>query len=218
MSVLFGQHDTAGSRFQFLSAQQVLTVPWWCSPCSRLPSVGLVKGTLIQGLSYHDPGVGKRNALSGWVDSDFASDIDTRKSVTGYLMVLNGGPVSWKASRQGGVTLSSSEAEFVAASQAGHEVLYLRELLKGFAYLQHGPTKIWEDDASCILMSENPPNRERSRHVDVRVHFLRDMVRDGSVKLIKCAGTQAYDPVDPLVVPAYVTKRGSLYFSKASLG
>ena len=47
-----------------------------------------------------------------------------------------------------------------------------------------------EDNASCILMSENPTNRERSRHMDVRVHFLRDMVRDGSVKLIKCAGTQ----------------------------
>jgi hypothetical protein len=105
-------------------------------------------------------------------------------------MVLNGGPISWKASRESGVTLSSSEAEFVAASQAGQEVLYLRALLKGFAYLQHGPTEIWEDNASCILMSENPTNRERSRHVDVRVHFLRDMVRDGSVKLIKCAGTQ----------------------------
>ena len=99
------------------------------------------------------------------MDSDFTSDIDTRKSV-------------------------SSEAQFVAASQAGQEVLYLRALLKGFAYLQHGPTEIWEDNASCILMSENPTNRERSRHVDVRVHFLRDMVRDGSVKLIKCAGTQ----------------------------
>jgi hypothetical protein len=61
-----------------------------------------VKGTLNQGLSYHDPGVGKRNTLLGWLDSDLASDIDTRKSVTGYLMVLNGGPVSWKASRQGG--------------------------------------------------------------------------------------------------------------------
>ena len=61
-----------------------------------------VKGTLNQGLSYHDPGVRKRNKQSGWVDSDFASDMDTRKSVTGYLMVLNGGPVSWKASRQGG--------------------------------------------------------------------------------------------------------------------
>ena len=78
--------------------------------------------------------MGKRNTLSGWVDSDFASDIDTRKSVTGYLMVLNGGPVSWKASRQGGVTLSSSEVEFVASSQAGQEVLYLRALLEGFAY------------------------------------------------------------------------------------
>jgi hypothetical protein len=80
-----------------------------------------------------------------WVDSDFASDIDTRKSVTGYLMVLNGGPVSWKASRQGGVTLSSSETEFVAAGQGGQEVLYLRALLKGFAYLQHGPRVIFPD-------------------------------------------------------------------------
>ena len=82
------------------------------------------------------------------------------------------------------------EAEFVAASQAGQEVLYLRALLKGFAYLQYGLTEIWEDIASCILMSESPSNRERSCHVDVRVHFLRDMVRDGSVKLIKYAGTQ----------------------------
>ena len=88
------------------------------------------------------------------------------------------------------MTLSSSEAEFVAASQAGKEVLYLRALLKGFACPQTRPTELWEDNASCILMSENPTNRERSRHVDVRVHFLRDMVRDGAVKLIKCAGTQ----------------------------
>ena len=85
--------------------------------------------------------------------------------------------------------MSSSKAEFVATSQAGQEVLYLRGLLEGFACLQHGPTGIWEDDASYIL-KRNPTNRERSRHVDVRVHFLRDMVGDGSVKLIKYARTQ----------------------------
>ena len=62
-----------------------------------------VKGTLNQGFSNHDPGAGKRNKLS--------------------LMVLNGGPVSWKASGQGGVTLSSSEAEFVATSQSEQEVI-----------------------------------------------------------------------------------------------
>ena len=119
-----------------------------------------------------------------------ASDIDSRKSVTGYLLSLNGGPISWNVARQGGVTLSSSEAEFVAANQAGKEVLYLRALLRGFACPQTRPTELWEDNVSCIVMSENPTNRERSRHVDVRVHFLRDMVRDGAVKLIKCAGTQ----------------------------
>ena len=51
-------------------------------------------------------------------------------------------------------------------------------------------TEIWEDNASCIMMSENPTNRDRSRHVDVKVHYLRDLVRDGHVKLVKCADTQ----------------------------
>jgi hypothetical protein len=129
------------------------------------------------------------NKLGGWLDSDFASDIDSRKSVTGYLMSLNGGPIFWKSSRQGVVTLSNSEAEFVAASQAGQEVVYLRTLLRGFGYTHRGPTEIWEDNALCIMMSENPTNRDRSRHVDVKVHFLRDLVRDGHVKLLKCEGT-----------------------------
>jgi hypothetical protein len=64
------------------------------------------------------------------MDSDFASDIDTRKSVTGYLMVLNGGPVSWKASRQRGVTLSSSEPEFVADSQVDKKYFTFGRSLK----------------------------------------------------------------------------------------
>ena len=88
------------------------------------------------------------------------------------------------------MTLSSSEAEFVAASQAGQEVVYLRALLRGFGYPQRETTEIWEDNASCIMMSENPTNRDRSRHVDVKVHFLRGLVRDGHIKLVKCAGTQ----------------------------
>jgi hypothetical protein len=112
--------------FSFSQLGKFLQYPGDAHLAAAYRVLAYVKGTLNQGLSYHDPGVGKRNKLSGWVDSEFASDIDTLKSVTqGYLMVLNGGPVSWKASRQGGVTLSRSEAEFVAASQAGQEVLYL---------------------------------------------------------------------------------------------
>ena len=93
-----------------------------------------VRGTYDQGITYFDPGDETKSKLIGWVDSDFGSDPDTRKSMTGYLMSLNGGAISWRSSRQGSVTLSSSEAEFVAASQAGQEVVYLRVLLRGFGY------------------------------------------------------------------------------------
>ena len=144
----------------------------------------------MEGITYYDPGAKTRNKLIGWVDSDFAADPDSRKSMTGYLFSLNGGAVSWRSSRQGGVTLSSAEAEFVAASQAGQEAVYLRALLRGFNFQQNGATEIWEDNASCIMMSENPSNRDRTRHVDTRVHYLRELVRDGHVKLLKCAGPQ----------------------------
>jgi hypothetical protein len=114
--------------------------------------------------------------------------------MTRYLFSLNGA-VSWRSSRQGGVTLSSAEAEFVAASQAGQEAVYLRALLRGFNFRQVGEiwednAEIWEDNAFCIMMSENPANRERTWHVDTRVHDLRELVRDGHVKLLKCAGPQ----------------------------
>ena len=108
----------------------------------------------------------------------------------GYLFSLNGGAVSWRSSRQDGVTLSIAEAEFVATSQAGQEAVYLRALLRGFNLRQVGATERWEDNASCIMMSENPANRERTRHVDTCVHYLRELVRDGHVKLLTCAGPQ----------------------------
>ena len=103
--------------FSFSQLSKFLQYPGEAHLAAAYRVLAYVKGTLHQGLSWHDPGAGSRNKLSGWVDNDFASHIDTRKSVTGYLMVLNDGPISWKVSRQAGVTLSSSEAEFVAASQ-----------------------------------------------------------------------------------------------------
>jgi len=88
-----------------------------------------VRGTHDQGLSYCDPSAENRNVLTGWVNSDFAADSDTRCSVTGYVMTLNGAPISWRSSCQGGVTLSSSSTEYVAASAVAQENAYLRALL-----------------------------------------------------------------------------------------
>jgi len=67
--------------------------------------------------------------------------------------------------------------------------------LKGFGHPQKETTEIWEDKASWTMMSENPTNRDRSKHVHVKVHYLRDLVRDGHVKLFKCAGTQKVSDV-----------------------
>ena len=88
-------------------------------------ALACVRGTHDQGLLYCDPGAENRNVLTGWVDSDFAADLDTRSSVTGYVMALNGAPITWRRCRQGGVTLSSSEAEYVAASAVAQENAYL---------------------------------------------------------------------------------------------
>ncbi len=164
-----------------------------------------MRGTYDQGSTYCDLGAEVKNKLISSVHSDFGSDPDTQKSMTGYLMSWSDGAISWRSSRQEGVSLSSSEAEFVAPSQAGQEVVYLRELLKGFGRPQKKPTEIWEDNASCIMMSENLTNRDRSRHVDVKVHYLLDLVRDGHVKFVKCAGTQhvSYALTKCLARPAF---------------
>jgi hypothetical protein len=105
-------------------------------------ALAYLRGTYNEGITYCDPGEVRRNNLTSWVDSDFAADPDTRKSMTGYLFSLNGGAASWRSSRQGGVTLSSAETESVAASQAGQEAVYLRALLRGFNFRQIGATEM----------------------------------------------------------------------------
>ena len=127
-----------------------------------------LRGTFLDGITYSDPGPTLHNHLRAWVDSDYAADPHTRKSVTGYVVSLNNGPVSWKAKRQDCVTLSSAEAEYVTASICAQEVIYLRAMLAGFGAAQQGVTEIWEDNAACIQISENPVNWKFTRHIDIR--------------------------------------------------
>ena len=74
--------------------------------------------------------------------------------------MLTGGAVSWKSRRQDCVSLSTSEAEYVAASQCGQEVVYLREILRDFGFIPIGPTQVYEDNLACVAMSENPVRRK----------------------------------------------------------
>eukprot|EP00961_Rhodomonas_salina_P276828 3740727-Rhodomonas_salina.1 len=71
----------------------------------------------------------------------------------------------------------------------GQEVIYLLALLRGFGAEQILPTEVWEDNAACIQIANNPVNQKFTRHIDVRRYFVQDMVRDGLMTLVKCAGT-----------------------------
>jgi len=124
------------------------------------------------------------NELWGWVDADWAGKTDTRRSHTSYILTMNGRPISCKSRCQDKVSLSTSEAEFVAASQAGQEALYLPETLKDIGYPQQNASEIYEDNLACVAVSENPVRRKFSRHIHIRRYFVRELVKAGFVNLV----------------------------------
>lgn len=97
--------------------------------------------------------------------------------------MINGGGVSWGSKLQPTVALSSSEAEYMAASAAVQEALHMRSLLSSLGTEQHGATKIYEDNQGCIAMSENAISHRRTKHIAIRYHFIRERVESGEVKL-----------------------------------
>jgi hypothetical protein len=145
-----------------------------------------LSGTYTDGI-YYGKDSQRLNKLWGWVDADFAADLDTRRSHTGYILMLNGGAVSWKSTKQKSVSLSTAEAEWYAASEAGKEIVYLRSILNDFGFEQVSPTLLYEDSRAVIAMAENPVNRKASRHIDTRKHFIGQLVEDKMIVLEQCA-------------------------------
>ena len=90
---------------------------------------------------------------------------------------MNGGFISWKSQRQDNVSLPTSEAEFVAASQTGQEAIYLREMLTDFGYSQTKATFLYEGNLACIVVSENPVHRKFSPCIDIKQYFVCELVQ-----------------------------------------
>ena len=172
-----------------------------------------LKGTKDLKLKYSRPEGVKINQLWGYVDSDWAGCIDTRKSTTGYLLMFNGAAISWKSKRQNVVALSSAEAEFMAASALVQEVIYLRKLLERLGYTQSGPTPIFEDNRTCIAWTEGSVGgSDRAKHMDLLAHFVHDAVKEGILTL--CPVSSADNVADlltkPLPEPSFLVLRKRL--------
>ena len=170
-----------------------------------------LKGSSTVGITYGNAPEGNANVLFGYVDADHAGDKDDRKSVGGYLMMLNNGPISWSSKKIKVTCLSSFESEWYSASLCGCEVEALRRLLEDLGYGQSSPTVLYEDNAACIHASDpDRPMNARSKHIDTRVYRLRDLVRDGVLRLVKVAtGDQMADGLTKaLPAPAIALFRG----------
>ncbi|GKB28168.1 retrovirus-related pol polyprotein from transposon TNT 1-94 [Tanacetum coccineum] len=142
-----------------------------------------LKGTMEYGIWYKNEG---RTGVVGYTDSDYAGDIDDSKSTSGYVFLMGGGAVAWSSRKQPIVTLSTTEAEYIAAATCACQAIWMRRVLKEIGYDQGGEMVLLCDNTSTIKLSKNAVLHGRSKHIRVRYHFLRDLVKEGVIKLVYC--------------------------------
>ena len=121
-------------------------------------------------------------------DSDWASDVSTRRSTGGHVSILAGGPISWSSRAQSLVAKSTAEAEFVAMSEATADVKWLRMLLQDLKLPQTEPTPLYEDNQAAIALARHARfgTHARTKHFDVKLHFVHDYLRAGYIDIIYC--------------------------------
>eukprot|EP00873_Tetraselmis_striata_P000272 jgi/Tetstr1/420536/TSEL_011626.t1 len=147
-----------------------------------------LKGTKTLGLTFSG---GKADGLlHGYCDADWAGDVVSRRSTTGFVFMLCGAAVSWKSQLQATVALSTAEAEYMALCAAVCEALFLRELLRELCCAQSEATVIFEDNQSCIALTRNPMTHGRSKHIAIKYHFTREKVLSGEVAIEYCPTAQ----------------------------
>jgi len=127
------------------------------------------------------------------VDSNYAGCLDTRKSITGYIFTAFGTAISWKASLQKVVALSRTEAEYIALTEVVKEALWLRGIARELKLQDHAIT-VHCDNQSAIHLSKNQVYHERTKHVDVKLHFVRETIAEGAM-LVKKVSTE-HNPYD----------------------
>uniref|UniRef100_A0AAV1VK09 Integrase catalytic domain-containing protein n=1 Tax=Peronospora matthiolae TaxID=2874970 RepID=A0AAV1VK09_9STRA len=148
-----------------------------------------LQGTKMHGICYKPSA---KIDFRGYSDADWDGDLADRKSTSGYVFMLLGAPVSWGSKKQPSVSLSTSEAEYIALSLAIQEGKWINRLLCEImaAANEEGPELvIREDNQSCIKMTKNPVNHGRAKHIDIKYHHIRDEVKRGEVKLEYCETT-----------------------------
>jgi len=139
-----------------------------------------VAGTLDYGLHYgRAPNTAR---LIGYSDSDLAGDVDTSKSTSGTMFFLGSCLVCWQSVKQKVVALSSCEAEYIAATTASTQALWLARLLGELLGREVEVVELKVDSESALALAKNPVFHDRSKHIKIKFHFIRDCLEEGSIK------------------------------------
>ena len=122
------------------------------------------------------PGPDRVINVHGFVDADWAGDLDHRISTIGYVFNLFGGAISWMRKRQVVVALSTAEAEYMVATHASKEVVWLQRLCSGIEFVSKA-VRLDCDSQSEIFLAKNAAHHAKTKNIDVQYHFVRDMVK-----------------------------------------
>jgi hypothetical protein len=140
-----------------------------------------LKGTADYGITLGSTDEG----LEAYADADWASQ-PHRHSMSGYMIVLNGGPVAWSSRKQPIIALSTAEAEYIALTAAAREILYIQLLLEELYETSPKPTPVYCDNQAAIALATNNKFHARTKHIDIRYHFVRAHVRNQTFELKYC--------------------------------
>ena len=157
----------------------------------------------------------KKLELCGYADASWAEDQNDRKSTGGFVLMLGGGPVSWRSKKQGCVSRSSTEAEYVALSDAIQEAKWLISMLKELRCIPDPvtPMTMYEDNQGCIAISD-PMSKDhgRTKHIDIHYHFAREAIEDGLVVVKYCPTNEMSADMftKSLPEPAFEELRGKI--------
>jgi hypothetical protein len=117
------------------------------------------------------------------VDASWAADHATRRSRYGFAVYYGNALVSWRSKLHSCICLSTAEAEYVGATEAVKETMWLRHLLDDIGLTQHGATVVHEDNAACIKMASNKVVSGRNKHMEIKMHFVRERLEAGDIQL-----------------------------------
>lgn len=149
-----------------------------------------LKGTREFWMTYEHA----KTELTGYADANGSMAEDWR-AISGYAFIIHGGAVSWSAERQQIVSLSTTESEYVAATHAAKEVKWLRPLIQQLFNTEMSPTTLFSDNQSAIALAKDHQYHTRTKHIDVRFHFIRWIVEQGVLGLVYC-------PTDDMIADA----------------